>query len=79
MRDYNNRGRICFDACANDGHQNGEPDKLINQSVLLGPRPYFRIDDMDESKLKHELQQCAEGPEKPEDFHSVFPYFHQFI
>ena len=37
-------------------------------SVQLGPRPYFLVEDMDESKLKTQLQQCSEGPFKRTDF-----------
>jgi glycerophosphoryl diester phosphodiesterase len=37
-------------------------------SVQLGPRPYFLVEDMDESDLKAELQQCSEGPFKRTDF-----------
>ena len=37
-------------------------------SVQLGPRPYFLVEDMDESELKTELQQCSEGPFKRTDF-----------
>jgi len=37
-------------------------------SVQLGPRPYFLVEDMDESELKTELQQCSEGPFKRSDF-----------
>jgi len=38
------------------------------QSVQLGPRPYFLVEDMDEGRLKTELQQCTEGPFKKTDF-----------
>jgi glycerophosphoryl diester phosphodiesterase len=38
------------------------------QSIQLGPRPYFLVEDMDESKLKRKLQKCAEGPFKRTDF-----------
>ena len=38
------------------------------QSVQLGPRPYFLVEDMDESRLKTELQECTEGPFKKTDF-----------
>jgi glycerophosphoryl diester phosphodiesterase len=38
------------------------------QSVQLGPRPYFLVQDMEESALKTELQQCAEGPFRRTDF-----------
>ena len=37
-------------------------------SIQLGPRPYFLVEDMDESDLKAELQQCSEGPFKRTDF-----------
>jgi glycerophosphoryl diester phosphodiesterase len=37
-------------------------------SIQLGPRPYFLVEDMDESDLKTELQQCSEGPFKRTDF-----------
>ncbi|MCP4343202.1 MAG: glycerophosphodiester phosphodiesterase [Desulfobulbaceae bacterium] len=37
-------------------------------SVQLGPRPLFVVEDMDESGLKTELQQCSEGPYKRTDF-----------
>lgn len=37
-------------------------------SVQLGPRPYFLVEDMDESGLKAELQQCSEGPFRRTDF-----------
>ena len=37
-------------------------------SVQLGPRPYYLVEDMDESKLKRELQKCSEGPFKKTDF-----------
>ncbi|MDX2495015.1 MAG: glycerophosphodiester phosphodiesterase family protein [Desulfuromusa sp.] len=44
--------------------------KLQNHghSVQLGPRPYFLVNDMDESKLKEELMKCSEGPFKRTDF-----------
>lgn len=31
-------------------------------NVQLGPRPYFLVNDMQDSKLKTELQECSEGP-----------------
>lgn len=39
-----------------------------NMKVQVGPRPYFLVNDMDEGKLKLELQQCSEGPFKRSDF-----------
>lgn len=37
-------------------------------SVQLGPRPFYLVDDMEESTLKEELQQCSEGPFKKKYF-----------
>jgi len=36
------------------------PDEGPN--VQLGPRPFYLVEDMDESELKTALQQCSEGP-----------------
>jgi glycerophosphoryl diester phosphodiesterase len=30
--------------------------------------PYYLVEDMDDSKLKTELEQCSEGPFKKTDF-----------
>jgi glycerophosphoryl diester phosphodiesterase len=37
-------------------------------SAQLGPRPFFLVDDMDESPLKEQLRQCAAGPFERSDF-----------
>jgi glycerophosphoryl diester phosphodiesterase len=37
-------------------------------NVQLGPRPYFLVNDMQNSKLKSELQECSEGPFHKTDF-----------
>ncbi|CAG8981356.1 hypothetical protein HYALB_00013850 [Hymenoscyphus albidus] len=43
------------------GHDGGyEHQHSIN--AQLGPRPYYLIDDMDDSPLKEKLQSCSEGP-----------------
>jgi glycerophosphoryl diester phosphodiesterase len=42
----------------------GRPDS----SVQLGPRPYFLINDMEDSRLKRRLLECAEGPFRRKDF-----------
>lgn len=39
-----------------------------NQSVQVGPRPYYLIQDMDDSALKTELQQCTNDPFSKTDF-----------
>lgn len=38
------------------------------QNIQLGPRPFFLVNDMEESKLKKKLQKCAKGPFKKTDF-----------
>lgn len=44
------------DEYKNDKHQGWNKSK--KHSVSLGPRPFYLVDDMDESKLKKALQQC---------------------
>ena len=39
-----------------------------SQSVQLGPRPFFLVNDMEEGRLKNELKKCAEGPFHKSDF-----------
>ncbi|GAA3957852.1 glycerophosphodiester phosphodiesterase family protein [Allohahella marinimesophila] len=34
----------------------------------LGPRPFYLVEDMDESRLKQRLQQCSDGPFYSTDF-----------
>jgi glycerophosphoryl diester phosphodiesterase len=54
----------------------GQGEKPINetdrrkgeQRVQLGPRPFFLVNDMEDSKLKRELQSCALGPFEKTDF-----------
>lgn len=38
------------------------------QSVQLGPRPFYLVDDMDDSPLKRTLKKCSKGPFKKSDF-----------
>jgi len=38
------------------------------QSVQLGPRPFYLVEDMEESELKTALEQCANGPFFKTDF-----------
>lgn len=37
-------------------------------SIQLGPRPYWLVNDMDDSELKTELMRCAKGPFKRTTF-----------
>lgn len=39
-----------------------------SENIQVGPRPYYLVEDMDESPLKKKLQSCAEGPFKRSDF-----------
>lgn len=38
------------------------------QTVQLGPRPFFLVEDMDDSELKRDLQHCSDGPFYTTDF-----------
>ena len=42
--------------------------KMADTNVQLGPRPFYLVDQMDNSALKTELQKCANGPFKKSDF-----------
>ena len=39
-----------------------------SHAVQLGPRPFFLVEDMQDSALKRTLQQCANGPFRKRDF-----------
>ena len=39
-----------------------------NNSIQLGPRPFYLVDGMDEGKLKDRLMQCKDGPFRKTDF-----------
>lgn len=43
-------------------------DRGQGNSIQLGPRPFFLVDDMQDGPLKSELQSCSEGPFKRSDF-----------
>lgn len=61
-------GSVAF--ADNDNSEKSEKryHKQIDHSVQLGPRPFFVVNDMDDSKLKKKLQSCAKGPFKKSDF-----------
>jgi glycerophosphoryl diester phosphodiesterase len=71
-------GLAASSAVAGDRHETRDNHKTWNNhhewndrsdaSVQLGSRPYYLIDDMDESELKDELSACADGPFKKSDF-----------
>ena len=43
-------------------------EALADQSVQLGPRPYYLINDMEDGELRSQLEQCAAGPFTQSDF-----------
>ena len=56
-------------------HDRGEPiapaaisGEVRDTSVQLGPRPFFLVNDMEDSRLKRELLSCSDGPFKKTDF-----------
>jgi glycerophosphoryl diester phosphodiesterase len=53
-----------------DGHGRGKKHtwKANDPSVQLGPRPFYLVEDMDDSKLKKTLQKCSNGPFYKTDF-----------
>ena len=57
-----------FTMSAHSADQVVESSQLQTASVQLGPRPYHLIEDMEDSRLKDELQQCANGPFYKTDF-----------
>ena len=60
---------IPFSACAHsDKAQHHHYDDDKNPRIQLGPRPFFLVDDMDESALKKKLQSCVNNPIKKTNF-----------
>ena len=54
------------------GGKGGESGEHFNpgkgHAVQLGPRPFFLVQDMDQSPLKDKLESCEKGPFKRTDF-----------
>ena len=46
----------------------GDHDRSDRSAVQLGPRPFFLVDDMQESRLKRKLEACSTGPFRKTDF-----------
>lgn len=53
---------------AHQKDNNNRYDAHTEQSVQLGPRPFFLVDDMKKSKLKSDLRRCSKGPFYKTDF-----------
>jgi len=63
---YENEDMTRYDHHASKENQTRKNKKKHN--VQLGPRPFFLVEDMDDSELKTALQQCAKGPFYKTDF-----------
>jgi glycerophosphoryl diester phosphodiesterase len=55
-------------ARADGGHENDESYRRSESSVQLGPRPFFLLNEMEDGRLKRQLQKCTAGPFKKSDF-----------
>lgn len=49
-------------------HSNGSSGNHGSQGVQLGPRPFYLVNDMTDSRLKRQLQRCENGPFRRTDF-----------
>jgi glycerophosphoryl diester phosphodiesterase len=54
-------------ATADGGHENDEGPRS-ESSVQLGPRPFFLVNEMEDGRLKRQLQKCTAGPFRKSDF-----------
>ncbi len=61
---------VAAPACANERQDRDDQHESVHiaSTVQLGPRPFFLVEDMQDSKLKRKLQQCANGPFHKSDF-----------
>jgi len=58
-----------FTTTANaDDDNNQKYNRYNTQHIELGPRPFYLVDDMQDSPLKKELQKCSKGSFKKSDF-----------
>ena len=55
-------------ARADGGNENDEVHRRSESSVQLGPRPFFLVDEMEDGRLKRQLQKCTSGPFRKSDF-----------
>ena len=57
------------DASRHDDHRNDDHhDGSGNMNIQLGPRPFFLVNDMEDSALKNRLMHCGDGPFRKSDF-----------
>jgi|KBSSwiStaDraftv2_1062776.scaffolds.fasta_scaffold40782_4 glycerophosphoryl diester phosphodiesterase len=55
-------------ARADGGNENDEGHRRSESSVQLGPRPFFLVNEMEDGRLKRQLQKCTAGPFRKSDF-----------
>ncbi len=55
-------------ARADGGNENDEGHRQSESNVQLGPRPFFLVNEMEDGRLKRQLQKCTSGPFKKSDF-----------
>jgi glycerophosphoryl diester phosphodiesterase len=55
-------------ARADGGNENDEGHRSSESKVQLGPRPFFLVNEMEDGRLKRQLQKCTAGPFKKSDF-----------
>ena len=55
------------DSLSNDD-RDGSYGKNESHNIQLGPRPFYLVDDMGESRLKRKLESCKTGPFYRTDF-----------
>ena len=48
--------------------RSADKNEAPGHGIQLGPRPFFLVNDMEDSALKRELLACSEGPFKRTDF-----------
>jgi glycerophosphoryl diester phosphodiesterase len=65
-------GLLAFNAIADDNNEDRDIDvkwrSHYKNAVQLGPRPFYLVNDMEESELKAQLLSCANGPFRKSDF-----------
>jgi glycerophosphoryl diester phosphodiesterase len=55
-------------ARADGGNENDGGHRRSESSVQLGPRPFFLVNEMEDGRLKRQLQKCTAGPFKKSEF-----------
>jgi len=59
---------VAAEAKHRDGHRVDTGTSQREWPIQLGPRPFFLVEDMDDSPLKEKLQSCSKGPFYKSDF-----------